>query len=60
MKNYSVYHWNQKRNNVDNKCSSLPKRYLFNYFVIFDYKVCVKDRTGLRIAIPAYCFHVFG
>ena len=30
---------------------------------IFDYKallVCVKDRTCLRMAIPAYCFNIFG
>ena len=30
---------------------------------IFDYKplfVCVKDRACLRIAIPAYCFNIFG
>ena len=36
-----------------------------NYFclLIFDYKtlfVCVKDRTCLRIPIPAYCFNNFG
>ena len=30
---------------------------------LFDYKallVCVKDRTCLRMAIPAYCFSIFG
>ena len=31
--------------------------------LLFDYKallVCVKDRTWLRIPIPAYCFDIFG
>ena len=32
-------------------------------YCLFDYKalfVCVKDRTCLRLAIPAYCFSIFG
>ena len=61
MKTCSVYHWNQNRNKAENKCSSLQKRYLFIY--LLDCKalfVCVKDRTCLRMAIPAYCFSIFG
>ena len=30
---------------------------IFNYKALF---VCVKDRTCLKIAIPAYCFNIFG
>ena len=33
------------------------------YLCLFDYKamfVCVKDRTRLRMAIPACCFNIFG
>ena len=36
---------------------------LFICLWIFDYKsllVCVKDRTCLRIGIPAYCFNIYG
>ena len=36
---------------------------VFICLFIFDYKalfVCVKDRTCLRIAIPVYCFNIFG
>ena len=63
MKTYSVYSWNQNRNKAENKCSSLQWRYLLICLFIFDYKalfVCVKDRTCLRIAIPDYCFNIFG
>ena len=62
-KTWSVYHCNQKKNRARNKCSSLQQRYLFICLFIFVYKsmfVCVKDRTCLRIAIPAYCFNLFG
>ena len=61
MKTCSVYHWNQNRNKAENKCSSLQQRYLF--ICLFDYKalfVCLKDRTCLRMAIPAYFFNIFG
>ena len=61
MKNCSVYHWNQNRNKAENKCSSLQWRYLL--ICLFDCKalfVCVKDRKCLRMAIPAYCFIIFG
>ena len=61
MKTCSVYHWNQNRNKAKNKCSLLLYKYLF--ICLFDYKalfVCVKDRTCLRMAIPAYCFSIFG
>ena len=33
------------------------------YLCLFDYNdlfVCVKNRTCLRMAIPAYCFNIFG
>ena len=30
---------------------------IFNYKVLF---ICVKDRAYLKIAIPAYCFNIFG
>ena len=36
--------------------------YLFTVF-IFNPKplfVCVKDRVCLKVAIPAYCFNIFG
>ena len=62
MKDCSVYYWNQNRNKAENKYSSLQWRYsLISYW--FDYKVlcvCVKDRICLRMAIPAYCFNIFG
>ena len=61
MRICSVYYWNQNRNKAENKCSSLQKMYLF--IGLFDYKalfVCVKDRTCLRMAIPAYRFSIFG
>ena len=61
MKTCSVYDWNQNGNKAENKRSLLQKRYLF--ICLFDYKallVCVKDRTCLRMAIPAYCFSMFG
>ena len=61
MKTCSVYHWNQNRNKVENKCSSLQQTYLF--ICLFDHKaffVCAKDRACLRMAIPAYCFSIFG
>ena len=61
MKTCSVYHWNQNRNKAENKCSSLQQRYLFTF--LFDYKalfLCVKDRACLRMAIPVYCFNIFG
>ena len=63
MKTCLVYHWNQKRNKVEDKCSSLEWRYLFICLFIIDYKalfVCVKDRTCLTIAIKAYCLNIFG
>ena len=62
-----IYHWNQNRNKAENKCSSLHFSrgiYLSVYFrFIFDHKalfVSLKDRTCLRIAIPAYCLNIFG
>ena len=61
MKTCSGYHWNQNRNEAGNKCSSMQWRYLF--ICLFDYKAlffCVKDRTCLRMTIPAYCFSIFG
>ena len=61
IKTCSLYHWNQNRNKAKNKCSLLQYKYLF--ICLFDYKalfVCVKDRTCLRMAIPAYCFSIFG
>ena len=61
MKTCSVYHWNQNRNKAENKCSSLQQRYLF--ICLFDYKalfVCLKDRICPRMAIPVYCFNIFG
>ena len=61
MKTCSVYYWNQNRNKAENKCCSFQKRYLF--ICLFDYKallICVKDRKCLRMAIPAYCFSIFG
>ena len=61
MKTCSIYHWNQNRNKAENKFSLLQLRYL--YICLFGYKalfVCVKDRTCLRVAIPAYCFSIFG
>ena len=62
MKNCSVYHWNQRRNKAENKCSSLQYRYLF--ICLFDYKalfVCVKSRTcPMPRTIPAYFFNIFG
>ena len=57
MKNCSVYHWNQNRNKADNKCSSLQQMYLFICLALF---VCVKDMKCLRMAIPIYCFNIFG
>ena len=63
IKTCSVYYWNQNRNNIENKWDSLQLRYLFICLFIFDYKalfVCVKDRVCIRIAIPAYCFNIFG
>ena len=41
----------------------LKERYLFIFLFIFDFKAlffCVKDRTCLTIAMPAYCFNIFG
>ena len=61
IKTCSVYYWNQNRNKTDNKRSSLQWRYLF--ICLFDYKAlfaCVKDKPCLRMAIPAYCFSIFG
>ena len=61
MRTCSVYHWNQNRNKAENKCSLLQKRYLF--ICLFGFKalfVCAKDRTCLRMAIPDYCFIIFG
>ena len=54
IKTCSVYHWNQNRNKGENKCSSLQRGI---YLCLF---VCVKDSTYLRMAIPAYCFSIFG
>ena len=31
--------------------------FTFNHKVLF---ICVKDRASLKIAIPAYCFNIFG
>ena len=61
----SVYYWNHKRSKSENKCSSQQQGYFFICLLIFDYKVqlCffyLKDRTCLRIAIPIYCFNIFG
>ena len=61
MKTCSVHQWNQNRNKAENECSSLQYRYLF--ICLFDYKALllwVKDRPCLRMAIPAYCFSIFG
>ena len=61
MKTCLAYHWNQNRNKTENKCSSLQERYLF--ICLCDYKDlfgCVKDRTCPRMAIPTYCFSIFG
>ena len=63
MKTCSAHGWNQDRNKAENKCSSLQQRYLFICLFTFNYKallVCVKDKTCLRTAIPAYCFNIFG
>ena len=64
-KTCSVYHWNQNRNKTENNAVHCSRGiyYLFICLLIFDYKalfVCVKDRTCLRIAVPAYCFNIFG
>ena len=59
-KTCSVYHWNH-RNKTENKCSSLQQRQLF--ICLFHFKnlfVCVKYSTCLRMAIPVYCFNIFG
>ena len=61
MKTCSAYHWNQNRNKAENKWSLL--QYIYSFICLFDYKallVCVKDRTCLRMAIPADCLSIFG
>ena len=63
VKTCSVYQWDQNKTKAENKCCSLQWGYLYICLSIFDYKalcVCAKDRTYLRIAIPAYCFNIFG
>ena len=66
MKTCSLYHWYQKRNKPENKCTSQQQRYLFiylQYLYLFNYKalfVCVKDSAYLKTAIPTYCFNIFG
>ena len=61
MKTCSVYHWNQNRNKVENKCSHYSRGiYLSVYLTIkLCFFVCLKDKTCLRMAIPAYCFSIF-
>ena len=60
MKTCSVYHSNQNRIYAENKAFHCIRGI---YLRLFDYKallVCVKDRTCLRMAIPAYCSSIFG
>ena len=59
----SIYQWNQNKTKAENKCSSWQWGYLYISLSIFDYKalfLCVKYRTCLRIAMPGYCFNIFG
>ena len=60
---FSISLESEQKHKAENKCNSLQSRCLFICLFIFDYKallVCVKNRTCLRIAIPAYCFNIFG
>ena len=63
-----LYHWNQNRNQAENKGSSLENKgssvevFIYLRLFMFDYRallVCVTDKTCLRIAIPPYCFNIF-
>ena len=63
MKTCSVYWYQNRKSQRINAVDRSRGIYVSVYSIIFNSKaqfVCVKDRVCLKVAIPAYCFTIFG
>ena len=63
MKTCSVYWYQNRKSQRINAVDRSRGIYISVYSIIFNSKaqfVCVKDRVCLKVAIPAYCFTIFG
>ena len=62
MKTCSAYHWNRIGTETRQRINAVHCGrgiYLSLIYLIIKLFVCIKDRTWLRMAIPAYCFNIF-